>query len=226
MRLVGAVNVYQDAAFLSECLAALRPQVDRLIVVDGAYRDFPIYEEKDKPKTAASTDGTLFAARAVADLVIEAPGGEPWSDEIAKRNAYLQAGEPGDYLFVVDADEILEGLIDRAALDSRDDWLIELYLVRPHIDASHGEPPPRDGNPYGIHRAFRWRPGIRYAGTHHAVHVGDALIHPDSLLRDRLPGVRLRHLSARRDPERRARKHAYYDRLAPAERAFRAAHSL
>ena len=221
MRVVGCVNVYQDAAFLEACLAALRPQVDRLICVDGAYLDFPAYGPD-----AGSTDGTQGIARACGEL-IEAPGGAAWPDEIAKRNAYMAACGPGDYLLVVDADEVLEGELDRTALKARDDWLVELYLVRPSADAGLGDPPPRDGNPCGIHRAFRWREGIRYAGTHHAVHVGDRLIHPQhDLPQDWLPGVRLRHLSARRDPGRRARKERYYDRLALAERGFRRVHSL
>lgn len=222
MRVVACVNVYQDAGFLPECLEALQAQVDALVVVDGAYRDFPSYGPD-----AQSTDGTQEIALLAGATLIEAPDRIAWRDEIVKRNRYLDVCGPGDYLIVVDADEILEGELDRAVLDSRDDWLVQLYLVRPHVDAGPGEPPPRDGNPYGIHRAFRWRPGIRYAGTHHAVHVGDRLIHPQNdIPQDRLPGVQLRHMSARRDPIRRAKKHSYYDHLAVAESAFRAAHSL
>lgn len=217
MRITGCVNAYQDAAFLEQSLQVLSRLVDRIIVVDGAYRDFPLYGPGP-----ASVDGTLEVARRHRATIIEA-GAQPWPDEIAKRNAYLAPEHyaQGDYVMVVDADEICEGEVDRDFLAEQEDWLVELYLV----GAAGG----RDGCPYSIHRLYRWRPGIQYAGTHHAVHVGTRMIHPDRDLqrpRDVFPGLRLRHLSAQRDRERQARKAGYYQRLAKAEAAFRGAHDL
>lgn len=229
MKIIGCVNAYQDAEMLKRSLPVLARLVDRLIVVDGAYADFPIYGG-----IPTSTDGTLDVARCWTDEIVWRP--TPWENEIEKRNAYL-IGEPGDWYLVCDADEVLEGAIfgraaepscacDRcsrartragapvaeATPDGRDDWLVDLYRVEQH---DLRQP---------IHRLFRHRPGIRYAGTHHAVHVGADLVHPDRL--PVVPGLAFRHLTAERPVERVERKGAYYGILGPSERAFRAAHAL
>lgn len=203
MRIVAACNVYMDSPLLRESLPTVRARCDVLIVVDGRYAQFP-----DAWHGFASADGTLDVAREFADLVIEAPGC-PWPSEIAKRNAYLERCREGDYVLVVDADEALEGPLplDRDAIARRDDWLVDLYREE---NARLRQP---------IHRLFRWRPGIRYEGTHHAVHVGDRLVRPADL--DLAPGLTLRHFQCRRCAERSAPKGAYYRWLDVAEMPFR-----
>lgn len=211
MRLIGCVNMYQDASFLRRSLAALRRQVDILVCVDGAYAEFPAYGPGP-----VSTDGSVEVAAECADILILPPaaGGvrRPWPDEIAKRSSYL-VGREGDWYFVVDADEVVEGEVDRAALASKDDWTVMLRRVDDTIP------------PYGIHRCFRHRAGIRYHGTHHAVHVGDKLVHPETV-KDVLPGVVLAHYQMHRDRDRVERKGEYYRKLAVAEGAFRRQNGL
>lgn len=214
MRIVACVNYYQDVAMLRLSLPALRRQADVLVCVDGAYRGFEPYNS-----SAASTDGSTELVSKYADILISPPwrprAGGPfaWDDEITKRSAYL-VGRPGDWYLVVDADEVLEGEVDRAAVRAREDWLVMLKRV--------GDSTP----PYGIHRCFAHRPGIRYRGAHHAVHVLGGMIHPDSLT-EALPGVTLQHHTLERERERVERKGAYYENaLKPLEREFRAANAL
>lgn len=229
MRIIGAVNAYQDAALLARCLPALRRVVDLLIVVDGVYAGFPAYDARPY-----STDGTLDVAADLADVVVLPPFGAsglraPWPTEIAKRCAYLM-GQRDDYYLVVDADEVVEvldadgrvnpsGRVDVAELVERDDWLV---MLARDADAT---------DPYPIHRLFRHRDGIRYHGAHHAVHLGEHIVHPRGLEREApdsvFPRLRLRHLWNQRDADRVERKGVYYrEILTPSEREFRAANGL
>ena len=212
MRLVGCVNLYQDAEFIRRFLPVLREKVDFLVCVDGAYEGFPQYD------AAHSTDGSLDVVSQYADLLVQAPRGpfgesRPWENEIVKRSAYL-VGKPDDWYFVVDADECLTGTPDRDVIASRTDWLVELQRVNDTI------------GPYGIHRCFAHRPGIRYSGTHHAVHVFGEIIHPERIPKDFLPGVRLDHYQMSRDQDRVERKGVYYRALAEAEGPFRKENGL
>jgi hypothetical protein len=195
-------------------LKRLRPAVDLIVYVDGAYPDFPSYD----PKTSASVDGSLETAREFADVILHgkrrANGTyEPW-DEMAKRNAYL-TGDVGDYYLVVDADEIIEGKtpgskpeIDKALLATRPDWKINIFTEQ-KID-------------WPLHRLFTHRPGIHYRGAHECVHVGPEFIHPERLPKDTFPGIRLVHKRTDRPGERNERKGVYYDKLVSKERVWRA----
>ena len=212
MRVIGCCNAYQEAELLEACLTALRPLVDLLVVVDGAYRDFPWYGNSPE-----STDGSLALAQKLADVVVRCPlnyNGThrvPWTDEIKKRSQYL-IGWEGDYYLVVDADEMVEGTFDRAHVCLKQDWGVMLYREE--------QPSTR----YPIHRLFMHRDGIHYRGTHHAVHVGDTLLHPDKVVKIQenvFPGLTLRHTQCRRSLERSERKGTYYRELEQTEKAFR-----
>lgn len=232
MNLIGCVNGYQDAAMLRRSLPALRRIVDVLVYVDGAYAGFPPYSEF----TAASIDDSINVAMSYADVIVLPPWRVgafrvPWPDEAVKRSAYFVGGRD-DYYLVVDADEVVEvlnedgtvnpvGAIDVATLVERDDWLVTLQRAG---DTTR---------PYAIHRLFRHRDGIRYHGTHHAVHVGDppSIIHPRGLEAEApesvFPRLRLSHLWNQRDQDRVERKGVYYrDVLSAREHEFRAANGL
>lgn len=233
MRLIGAVNGYQDADMLRRSLPALRRVVDVLVYVDGAYDGFPPYSEI----TAASVDESVNVALTYADVVVmppyatDGPLRAAWPDEVVKRSAYFVGGRD-DYYLVVDADEVVEvlredgtvnpvGKIDVATLVERDDWLVTLSRA--------GDSP----SAYRLHRLFRHRDGIRYHGTHHAVHVGDppTIIHPRGLEAEApdsvFPRLRLSHLWNQRPQERVERKgHYYREVLSAREHEFRAANGL
>lgn len=187
----------------------MRELVDVLVVVDGAYRAFEQYNG-----TPESSDETLDVVHKLADVVIRCERtslGSPvaWEDETIKRSKYLR-GEPGDYYFVVDADEVIEGTIDREILATREDWLVEHSEdVRRHLKKD-------------LHRLFAHRPGVEYRGAHHAVHVGGALIHPSRDVKAVFPGLHLIHIKSQRTQERSERKGRYYDWLVPHEKAARA----
>ncbi len=229
VRIVGAVNAYQDAALLGACLESLRPVVDAIIVVDGRYRDFPSYGAEDE---GGSVDGTLDVARAAGARIIPAPDGKPWPSEITKRNAYLNVLGAGDYVLVVDADERVEasGPLDRAVIASRLDWGVQHYREEQFTlnkARKHDDENARRLGSLWLHRMFAWREGIHYAGTHHIVHIGNhGWIDPRPFEFDETahaPGVRLCHVT-RTDYAREVRKERYYIQLRQSEVAWRVKH--
>ena len=110
MAVIACINVWLEAQMLPGCLASVGGKVDRTIVVDGRYKNFP-------GEGACSTDRTVEIARAFGAEVILPPNDEPWPDQPTKRSAYL-VGKEGDWYFRIDADARLVGdLPDVASLN-------------------------------------------------------------------------------------------------------------
>lgn len=100
------LNVFNEATTLEESMRSVAPFVDRILIIDGAYKDFPY-----NGNNGASDDGTLELVRRlqkewdrpVIELV-EAPAGG-WENEMVKRTVYCDLVEEGAWLFILDADE-------------------------------------------------------------------------------------------------------------------------
>lgn len=202
---IGCVNFYDEVDFIDNAIDSLIGKVDKIVLVDGAYKDF----EHTIPW---STDGTLDIIeewrQKYPDIISVINNGGAWENEIEKRNAYF-VGQEGDYYIVLDADERLEGSTD--GLEKQDDWQVRLF----RMDGVH---------PYFVYRIFRHRQGIRYFGTHHAVHIGDELINKEDL--PVFEGVTIQHFMDRRSRERKDKKGRYYKKLYEQECGFRKAHYL
>ena len=98
--IIGCMSVFNEARMIRTAIKSLS-WVDRMIVVDGSYKGYPIQGN--------STDRTVPIALALGAEVILAP---PGLTQIAKRNRYL-VGRPGDYYVVLDADEVWHGTPDQ-----------------------------------------------------------------------------------------------------------------
>ncbi|MDI3257377.1 MAG: glycosyltransferase [Kyrpidia sp.] len=135
--------VKNEAANLEACLRSAREAVDEMIVVD-----------------TGSDDGTGDLARRLGATVID----EPWCDDFARaRNAGLDRAR-GEWILVLDADEILEhGGSERlrTVVRSEDGEAVLLQICH--------EPGPGQGiaviNP--VVRLFRNRPEYRFEGRIH-----------------------------------------------------------
>ena len=124
--LTACVIVWDEEGLLPGCLESLVGRVDRCVVVDGVYADFPHGEG-----AITSTDRTRAIAEAYGAEWVEAPSQAPtpspspgapqgrrpgeggkrraWGDEVEKRNAGLGAVGAG-WVLVIDADErLVEG---------------------------------------------------------------------------------------------------------------------
>jgi hypothetical protein len=205
------VSCFDEAASIGRAMASIRRCAPhgRIVVVDGAYRDFPHVQGHPE-----SSDGTLAVAGEFADRIIRIRNGQPWADECEKRSQYL-VGQEGDQYLVVDADEELVGSVPRRLVVPERDVMIE----------SACEPPMF--LPYPILRMFAHRgpPGaMQYRGAHMAIWAGDTLL--NERIRQVETGFRLRHWNHERSARRLIDKGEYYTRLCRAEEPFRSTHCL
>jgi len=194
---IGVVIVYNEEAFLADCLLPLQ-FCDRIIIVDGAIKGFP-------HKKPYSTDGTLEIAKKFNCEIIRTD--KAWEDEIAKRNAYL-VGSEGDYYFQVDADEVFCGKLPNL---TEEVYQIELRRL--------------DGvAPYPIFRIFKHKKGIHYRGCHNALFSNGELLNKKPM--KTLEGCYLEHRTTLRSDERKRDKGIYLRKLWLKERDFREGNNL
>ena len=134
--IIACISAYNDAEFIEGAIASTYALADKIVVVDGAYKGFPLIN--DKPW---STDRTRHIAVEMGAEVIPTTG--VWEDQTEKRNQYFIGG-CGDWYLILDSDERIEGDIVLG---------IE-YGYRIRVE----------GTPFL--RLLRHRSGLRYEGTH------------------------------------------------------------
>jgi hypothetical protein len=127
---------------LKRCIESVYDQVDKIIAVDGKYKDFPNY-------SWYSTDGTIEYLLSLdkVELIFAA---DLFEDD--KRNVYMNMLKNGDTTLVLDGDEVVEGNIRKLPLG------IDIGLVR------LGEP----NRKYKrlATRFFKYRKGLHHNGIH------------------------------------------------------------
>ena len=144
MKIIAVYSVFNEGQYLEESLKSIRDYVDKIVIVDGAYRKFP-------HKFPFSTDGTLRIAKKYADIIIETS--KAWRSEIFKRNQYL-AGEPGDIYFQIDGHEIWSGKL----IPPFGNYRVKMKMT----DGWHE-----------FFRMFKHQPGLRYHRRHYELWVKD-----------------------------------------------------
>lgn len=151
-RIVACLNTWNDRPTLAKTVDSWRDAVDHVIVVDGSY--------STTGRCTLSTDGTREFLSSVLSSVefVDLAG----VSQCEKRTAYLERGQPGDYLFIVDADE---RLVRAGALGALPECDIGWVRIRSTLYARE----------YGQPRIFKWRPGLRYSGRHHWTYCHDQL---------------------------------------------------
>lgn len=160
--ILACVIFYNDEIELIEnCFKSLKGKVDRILAVDGAYKEFP----HDKPY---STNGALEIAKQYADCVIETK--EAWHDQATKRNQYLIHENENDYYFIIDADEVLSGNIPK---DLKED-VYKLFIEKPTANGTL---------PGEYCRLIRHQSGIAYQKKHNLLMAkGMILSYPTSFM--------------------------------------------
>lgn len=197
---------------LPGCLESLQGQVDRIVVVDGAYAQFP-YEEP------VSTDATREIALCYGAEWIDCPDDEEgypraWRTQVEKRNAYL-VGEEGDWYLIIDADNRLIGTLPEPM-----DGMV--YVFR----SSN-----RMGQPVWALRLLQHQGRMRYEGSHNGLWSDGQLMNRRFLPADRVvyvdPGMcHYVHLAALRSANRLIAKRRFYERQTADERGYRLAHGI
>jgi glycosyltransferase involved in cell wall biosynthesis len=170
---------------MRKCLSALKGRVDKILLIDGAYKDFSHvnpYSGKD----------TLDVAKEYADILIEVT--EPWEGEIVKRNEYLKYVPDGDYILMLDADEVLEGELPKE-LTKNEYSFIEKHSIY------HEQ----------VIQLFKKRPGMKYDQKHAWLFLdGNIINHMDyNKTSELILTATIRHLNHER-PEIRQNADAKY----------------
>ena len=101
MDTIAAYITYNDFSTIQESVKSIESKVDRIIAVDGKFKDFEGEHE-------ISTDGTLTYLYGNDKIETHILTGV---DEVAKRNYFLNFVKDGDLCLIIDADEILVGEI-------------------------------------------------------------------------------------------------------------------
>lgn len=130
MNYAGVLFYNDGPELLQRCIRALKACKIKVIAVDGPWKEFVTAARQCGVELAPhSTDGCLEVARAEADLVIEAPDNieaAPYG-ELHKRNIYIREVPVGDYVWYVDADEIMRPFVLPEGEPSKDVYILDNY---------------------------------------------------------------------------------------------------
>lgn len=199
-----SISAFNEAKMLPMCLGHL-PRGTDVVLIDGAYRDYPHTEPY-------STDGTLDIAQRWGAEVVEVT--EPWPDQITKRTAQLALGA---VVLILDADELLHTDLPELPPGADVGWVT---IASPLYDRPCLSP-----------RVFRVQPGWHYAGRHHWIFDAEG----DLVASHTFAGKKYRHailpvaLSNERELREATRdgeKHQYLETRNAAERRFQSEASV
>jgi hypothetical protein len=209
----------EDPKWLTRAVVSLAPFVHHLVAVDGAYESMDgSYDRPTSPGPQA--DAVVAAADGVGlGLTLHIPSA-PWvGDQIAKRTFVFRMADlfaaPGDWLFVVDADEIVTNVphdLERQLEQAREDGF-EAAIVEQSDLPDRGIQPSR--------RFYLHDPSLRVEGGHFRFVAGTngdrRLVRGDERVEEVVPaatirGFRFEHWSSSRMPYRRDLQRAYYRR--------------
>ena len=166
MKLHATVMLYNDRTFLLPMLESIKDHVDSIIICDGAYKLY--YEtmlKRDSTVKPWSTDGSLEIIKLVNGKpdtkIIPPPNGEPWTNQLIKRTAMLDAVPDGDWFLGIDADEMLFGKPREAFKTISESGCIvgQLPLYHCGLDAERLYM-------FWHPRVFQKLDGMHYEGTH------------------------------------------------------------
>lgn len=197
--LAGCIITYNDMPLIKDCINSIYDKVDRIVAIDGRYKDFP-------GDSWDSTDGTLeyLCSLDKAD-VISTLG----YDEIDKRNRYLEELTEGDIVLNLDADEVLIGNISK--LES------EFGII--DLADGHGKQVQKRAT-----RFFRFNEGMRYEHVHYTLYYqGRQLNSLKKVLQgsfENIDSFYLKHNYHLRNHERKYHKGLYYKKLVNNERGY------
>jgi len=187
--LIATIITYNDMPLIRDCIESIQNKVDKIVVIDGRFKDFP-------GSGWDSTDGTLeYLGSLNIDLISSIN-----ADEIGKRNSYLDQLVDGDICLNIDADEVLITGLPKLKSD------IGIIQIGEQGDRQRH----RRSN-----RFFRFREGLHYRGTHKMLLDRDGRLFANL---DRVgtcytsdkTKVEFLHNNHKRDYNRQKNKKAYY----------------
>lgn len=212
--IVACVIYYNEIDNIERCLKSLKGKVDRIVCIDGAYKDFPHTNH-------LTTDGSTEIIEKYTECIVQID--RCWHNEIEKRNAYLKCVYNDDIVIVIDADEEMIGNVDKDEFEiEKEDSNIKKCRANYFYDIKLER---LDNVPqYWIYRAFKYIHKMEYKGTHHALHAFDQLT--NNLKHKQIESFHFKHYMTERNEQRILDKGIYYRILQEKEKEFRQIHSL
>jgi len=207
---------YNDTPeLLRHCLENLKATGFPIIAIDGAFKEF-LAGDKSGALKPYSTDGSRELAEKYASIVIDGPA-DGWENQAEKRNQYLDKVAEGEFIFVIDADEIIYPFTLMADLSD------DVYKVIEHRFETEDK-----FEPMSTLRVYRKYFDLRYlyqhcrlyrTRQHNPKNLESGLVaaahHPENIKKRFLMDVygnrvAFNHIKYARSPERRELKAAYY----------------
>lgn len=207
-RLIATIVFFNERELLPGCIESLEG-ADEIVLVDGAYADFP-------HESAASTDGTLEwikEMRASDPRIRLIAPDRPWVDEVEKRNSCF-VGKDGDWYLQIDADERVVGTGEFPLTE------LKAHLASYPYDGLFLDIESKGRSAHGPERylrVYRHLADLQYEMAHFILSGGGRYLGCElsSLGTGAFySGLHLAHLKEDRSPDRSDKKDAYYRRMA------------
>jgi hypothetical protein len=198
-RIIAGVMAYRDAEVLPKSLAPILPYVDGLVLMDGR---LPFSKEQPDDGTAEVVRG--LCRKSNVPLTVDSAEGV----EFEIRTQMLQYVPDGDYLFMFDADEILEGDAGKMFGDIRKRPDIDIFWLKVEEDYF-------DSTPQAPWKAkvFKVRNGYHFYPNHWTLRDAEGKVVTDWTYATKpgwtaVEGAKMVNLGAKR-PNPQARKERY-----------------
>lgn len=166
-KVIGCCIVCNEEEFLEASIESIAPIIDRFVVVVGGNQyalQAGMCDAKGYP-----TDSTLEICERLSNkfpMTIIQPPGRPWKDKVEMRNAYVDHLKPGNWMFMLDGDEVYkEDQLWRIAnlMKEHDCLVLQFFLFWNNINTlGNGS-----WQKYPQERIVRWREGYAYRGSNH-----------------------------------------------------------
>ena len=192
--IIATIITYNDIETIENCIKSIKDKVDKIVVVDGKYRDFPGEYEY-------STDGTIEYIAGFASDYNMVFRSVSRLNQVAKRNVYIGYLHDRDICLNIDADEMLIGNIPELDTDMGRIMVGEAGQPRRHLRTC---------------RFFRFREGLHYWGKHTLILDKDEKVFADlqhvgkKYTVRKIMSFELLHRNDLRSAERKADKKIYY----------------
>jgi len=110
--------------YLRASIESIYDFVDQIIIVDGRYEDYMPGGPGNSIDETYEYCKNLGKTALISSIA-------PWKDQMTKRNTYVNMVNPGDYMFIIDGDEIvfgdLSGLKDRLEAISLPSYQVRIW---------------------------------------------------------------------------------------------------
>jgi len=152
------VSIFDQPYTLAHTLESLIGVIDKVLIMDGAYEDWP-------SKNDVSDEETLHVIERYKQWLNIEYDAAPRLSEVEKKNRNLSKLEAGDIALLIDADEIAIGLIREGFERARDMVEYDCWTLH-YIDIKPGSRMVYRPIPWIHPRLLRYKPGMHYEETH------------------------------------------------------------